>query len=216
MRYNRFVIFTGVDGSGKTTLAKLLVTYLRKKKGRVLYVWIKSLHLLAYYISRIFEISNRFELIVNPNGMLIKRFYVKGLGSFCAVWPFIEFISVLPWVVLKVYLPIFFGYTVITDRYLIDTLITVSTRIGDPNLSRRFLGRLMLKLIPKDSVVIQLNADLNTILERRKDIEYTYEEIQEQISLYKLLSRKINAYELDTTDTSSKKNLEKIINLINL
>ena len=77
MRHVRFIVFAGVDGTGKTSLARLLIRYLENKDHRVSYVWIKSLHLLAYYISRIFEIFNRFEMIVNPNGVAVKRFNVK-------------------------------------------------------------------------------------------------------------------------------------------
>jgi len=203
-----------VDGSGKTTLAELLIQYLKDQGYRVLYVWIKSLHLLAYYISRIFDIFDRTETIVNPNGMRIKRFNTKNLRYIRSAWPLIEFISVLPWVILKVYLPIFFGYTVVADRYLIDTIVTVSTRTGIPDLSRTFLGKLMLRLMPKGTIIILLNADLDTILKRRKDVEYTYGELQHQIQLYKSLAKRFNAYEIDTTGVSSKENLDKIIKLL--
>ena len=216
MRRIRFIVFTGVDGSGKTTLAKLLVNHLKSEDHRVLYVWIKSLHLLAFYISRIFETFNRFEIIVNPKDVVVRRFNVKGLGSFRVAWPFIEFISVLPWVILKVYLPIFFGYMVVADRYLIDTIVTVSTRTGNLDLLTSLFGRLLLRLIPKGTVIIHLNADLKTLLKRREDVEYTYEELQEQISFYKILAKKCNAYELDTTETSSSENLEKIVKRLGL
>lgn len=212
----RFIVFVGVDGTGKTSLAKLLIKYLRKKDLGVRYVWIKSLHLLAYYISCIFETFNRFEIIKNPNGIVIKRFNVKVLRSLCDIWPFIEFISILPWIILKVYLPILFGYTVVADRYLIDTIVTVSTRVGNRDLSEGFFGRLLLRFMPKDSVIILLIADLNTILRRREDVEYTYKELQHQISLYRSLARRFNAYEIDTTEVSLKENLEKIVDRLSL
>ena len=216
MNKPKFIVLTGVDGSGKTTIAKLLIEQLRSKGCRPVYVWIKSLHSVVYLISRIFEYFGLVKTILNPNGIAVRRVEPTGLGSFRRLWPFLEFISVLPWVILKVYLPLFLSFTVVADRYTIDTVVTVAIRVGNLNFPRSFLGRLMLKMIPKGNVIIQLDVDVDTLLKRRYDVEYTLQEIKDQRALYKSLAKGLHTYTLDTTILPASETLRKIINELSL
>ena len=54
MKRPRLIVITGIDGSGKTTIARLLTKQLRSEDIKTRYVWIKSLHTLAYLLSRVF------------------------------------------------------------------------------------------------------------------------------------------------------------------
>jgi len=42
------ITLTGIDGSGKTVIARAIATLLLKRKLKVKVLWIKSLHTLAY------------------------------------------------------------------------------------------------------------------------------------------------------------------------
>jgi len=77
-----------------------------------------------------------------------------------------------------------------------------------------FLGKLLLRMIPKEAAVIYLDVDLHTVLKRRHDIEYTADEIQGQIVLYRLLAEKMGAYLIDTTMLSIEDVETKVVNLV--
>lgn len=212
MKSPRLVVVTGVDGSGKTTIARFLVRYLKSKGFRAQYVWIKSLHTLAFLISRLFEPLGWHRVLKNPNNIIVSRFELPDSPSHHKIWSFIEFVSILPWIILRVNLPIFLGFTIVSDRYLIDSVVSISMRVQDMFFANTFLGRLLLKMIAKETIVIHLDVDLYTILDRRPDIEYTIEEVQHQIALYRLLAKKIGAFTIYTAMLSVKETESKILN----
>ena len=212
MKCPHVIVITGIDGSGKTTIANLLVKHLRSKGCKTKYVWIKSLHTLAYLISRIFESQGWHRLVKNPNKIVVSRFELPRSKSAEKIWPTIEFISVLPWIILKVNLAIFFGFTIVADRYIIDTIVSIAMRTRNSFFVESFLGKLLLRMIPKETVILYLDADLRTVSKRRPDIEYTTDEIISQISLYRLLAEKMGAYFIDTT-MSSIEDVEKRVGI---
>lgn len=209
-----FINITGIDGSGKTTMTRFLTKQLRSEDIKTRYVWIKSLHTLAYLISRIFESRGWHRLVKNPNNTIVSRFELPNSRSAEKIWSIIEFISVLPWIIVKVNLAIFLGFTVVADRYTIDSVISIAMRTRSPSFVESFLGKLLLRMIPKEAAVIYLDVDLHTVLKRRHDIEYTTDEIQGQIVLYRLLAEKMGAYLIDTTMLSIEDVETKVVDYI--
>jgi len=204
------IVISGVDGSGKTTLANWLVRYLRSKGFRSKYVWIRSQHTLAYLISRVLISLGWCQTFKNPKGIVITRFEVHR-GMFGEnIWPLIEFVSVLPLIIFKVKLPLLLGYKIVLDRYTIDTTISIALRTRNMSFQHSFLGRLLVKMIPNDSAVILLNADLSTVLERRPDVEYSLEEIKNEILLYKISARKAKAFSVNTTTLTIEQTIKKV------
>jgi len=199
MNYPPIINVTGIDGSGKTTTARLLDKQLRSKNVKTRYVWIKSLHTVAFFISQLFISCGWYRLVKNPNNTTVPRFELPTSKYAEKIWQIIEFISVLPWIIVKVNLAIFFGFTVVADRYIIDTIVSVSMRTRSPYFVDSFLGKLLLKMMPKDAVIIYLDVDLCTMLKRRPDIEYTADEIQNQLALYRLLAKKMGALFINST-----------------
>lgn len=214
MNHPSFINITGIDGSGKTTMARFLTKHLRSEDVKTRYVWIKSLHTLAYFISRIFESRGWRRLVKNPNNTIVFRFELPNSRSAEKFWQIIEFISVLPWIIVKVNLAIFFGFTVVSDRYTIDSIISIAMRTRSPSFVESFLGKLLLRMIPKEAAVIYLDVDLHTVLKRRHDIEYTADEIQGQIVLYRLLAEKMGAYFIDTRMLSIEDVEKKVVDYI--
>lgn len=216
MKYPRLIIVTGVDGSGKTTTARFLVKYLKSNGCKTRYVWIKSLHTLAFLISRVFESLGWHRVIQNPNRVTISRFELPDSASHHKIWPFIEFISVLPWIILRIHLPLFLGFTIVADRYLIDTIVSISIGVRDPLFMNSFLGKLLLRMIPKEAIIIHLDVDLINILNRKPNIEYTNQEIMRQITLYRLLAKGIGAYSINTAILNAKETTVLVLDLITL
>jgi glycosyltransferase involved in cell wall biosynthesis len=214
MKSRRCFAITGLDGSGKTTLANWLVEYLRSKGYRCRYVWIRSLHTFAYLTSRILTPLGWHRTFRNPNGIVISRFEVHE-GTFARkIWPVIEFVSVLPWIILKTRLLLFLGYIIVLDRCTIDTTISIALTARDMNFADSSLGRILLKLMPKNCAVIFLDADFFTVLKRKPDIHNTSDEIKNWITLYRVLARNMNAFCLNTTILTIEQTRKKVIDLL--
>jgi len=213
MGHLRLVAITGIDGSGKTTIAGCLIKHLTSKGYRTKYVWIKSLHSFAYLLSNFLKLLLGPQVTANPNKVDVERFDHSRYNHF---WPFIELISILPLLVFKVYLPILLGYVIVSDRCLIDTVITISTRIGDPSFVNSRTGKILLRLMPKGAIVIHFDVDLNSVLKRKPDIEYTLDEIEFQILLYRLLARATGAHTVKTSELSVNETLKATLNAIRI
>ena len=200
MRFGNLIIFTGMDGSGKTTAAEFLVNYLRGRGCSTKLVWIKSSHTLAYLLTQFFSRFQYERTIYNPNKVKIRQFKSSDIGSFRKIWPLIEFASVVPLIILKVYLPMLFGFTIVADRYLIDTVISIATRVEQPCFIEGFFSKCLLEMIPSYSVLIHLECSYGVLIKRRVDIEFTDSELRQQIRFYALLSRELGATTIDTTN----------------
>ena len=214
MNHPSFINVTGIDGSGKTTTTRLLAKQLRSENVKTRYVWIKSLHTVAFFISQIFVSRGWYRLVKNPNTTTVSRFELPTSKYAEKIWQIIEFVSILPWIIVKVNLAIFFGFTVVSDRYTIDSIISIAMRTRSPSFVESFLGKLLLRMMPKEAAVIYLDVDLHTVLKRRHDIEYTADEIQGQIVLYRLLAEKMGAYLIDTTMLSIEDVEKKVVDYI--
>lgn len=193
----RYVILVGADGSGKTTQAEWLVHLLKSKGYKVRYAWIRSQHTLAYLISKLLAPLGWRRSFQNPNGILVSRFEVRN-GSFAKkVWPIIEFVSVIPNIILKIKLPLLLGYRVISDRCTIDTTVSIALTTQNVNFANSFLGRLLLKMLPKERVIIFLDADASTVLHRKPDVINSINEIDNMIALYRMIAKKMEAHYID-------------------
>jgi thymidylate kinase len=84
------------------------------------------------------------------------------------IWSIIEIISLIPKVLTEVYLPRFLGFTLIGERYLIDSIATISCYfLRDPDFIHSWASNFLLKLVPADTIIILLDADI-TIIGRRR------------------------------------------------
>lgn len=80
-----------------------------------------------------------------------------------------------------------FGTTIVCDRFVYDTLIDVAVATKDHEIYRKPVGKLFLKLIPKNAHFVMLNLDKSTIFSRRPELrdDNTFDE---RYSLYSVLS----------------------------
>jgi len=211
MGYPRLIAITGIDGSGKTTICRYLVAYLNVRGYKTKHVWMRSLHTLAYNISKIIEYLSGSNLIMNPNNKRIKRF---NYSHYAGIWPYIEFISIIPLIIFKIHFPLLLGYTLIADRCTIDTVITIATYLHDPSFIKRRISKILLSTIPKESLIIFFETDIQTILKRKPNIEFTESEIKSQIMLYDVLTKTMGVNRVVTSNVDINETFKAVHNII--
>ena len=196
-----FVSIFGPDGVGKSTHAKILANDLRIRGYKVGIVWIKSCHTLAYVLSRLYKKIDSRNVELNAYGMIVRIYPLCSNRLNRFLWALIEFVSLLPWIILKVYLPLtIMKKFVISDRYLIDSVVTIAYMINDTTFDSSYIAKLMLSLIPRNSALIYLIADYNTILKRRGKMAESKEFYYFQKRMYDRLSKRLGAIKIETTN----------------
>ena len=215
--YPRVIVFFGPDAAGKSTQARLIIEYLKSHGRRTRIAWLRGTHSLAFVIAKFLTKLGYYRIVKVPSGVTYRVFDPALLPKLQRFWGVIEFLSVLPWIILRVYLPRVLGYTVVAERYVVDTVVYLSYWLGHDFL-RSFLAKVLLNFIPKGSVLIHLDAETQDLLERLKRIRYdiaTQDYIVFQQRVYRELSKTMKATTIDTSRYNEKETFHRIINVLN-
>ncbi len=168
-----FICFTGLDGSGKTTLAQALVTTLRGKGIESEYVYSRFQAVVAKPFMKLFKLLflRGKDIFIDYNGYSNRKkrvfrnrtLAISGLGLFL----FDQFLHAL----FKIKIPLMLGKNIVCDRYIYDTLITDIA--VDFSYSSKKIARI-LKIysffLPKPDVVFLLDVPEEIACSRKKDI----------------------------------------------
>jgi thymidylate kinase len=228
------VAFFGPDGAGKSTQAELLITELRARGFRVKKAWVRSTHTFAYLLWVLFY---KLNLCDDRSGFLKKMrigFAVSYLneGKYGAVspitlsppilrgsvsrwiWATIEIVSIVPVVVLQVYLPLLINRSVVAERFVVDSIASIAYFLGDESFAGSWHARFLLKLIPRGTIFVFIDADYGTILSRREEVAGPREYTEFHRCLYKKLAKMVGAVYVDTSRLSVQEANQRILGFI--
>uniref|UniRef100_A0A7J3SM81 AAA family ATPase n=1 Tax=Fervidicoccus fontis TaxID=683846 RepID=A0A7J3SM81_9CREN len=197
------IYFFGPDGSGKTTMAMSLAEKLRSRSLKVKLSWMRGTHTLASMLARFFSKFATFRGSDNPYYSISIPNHMKRL------WQLIEFISMLPVLLVRFMLPSLLGYTVIAERYIPDFLVWVVITTDDPSYLSSISARFLLALALRAKAKIYVKADLQKLIERRMDMDPSF--IMKQLILYEKLAEGMNSLILDTTNRSVDESMSSLL-----
>ena len=166
MSFPPLVHFFGPDGSGKSTQARMLVGYLKRRGVPARICWVRSPHTVAFVFWRLLVRIGFYRVALNPFGVSVKLPAVNRNRTVRLVWSIFEFLGVLP-LVLRTHLHILSGHKLVAERYLLDTVTTIAYFEDDVNFIGSFFSKFLLKSIPQGTVFIFLDSDFETIFQRR-------------------------------------------------
>ena len=199
----RAIIFFGPDGSGKTTQANMLVSELNRKGIRNKKLWLRSLHTLAFLISK----AGMHVMKLNDVYQLRKKY--SHHTSFRIIWYIIEFVSILPLILTRFYFPLLQGNVIVAERFVIDWIVSVAYATNNPSLVDSWLANFVIYFIPKQSALVYIDAEYDSILSRR-GAEDSFESIEFQRICYSRFAQKLHALSID----SSNKSIYEVFGLI--
>jgi len=186
VRGSAYLVFSGADGSGKTTVVRLLASYL-SSRGSTCVHWFRGTHLLASLLSRFLSRFSSFRGFCNPYyGTCIPR-------KLRWLWVHVEFWSLIPHVLTRFLLRLFCDILV-CDRGFMDFIVWVVITLDHPSFLSSIYGRFLLRLATLEDP-IYLYADLE-ILSRRADVSREF--IVRELAVYSVLARYVAKCSIDT------------------
>jgi dTMP kinase len=169
-----FICFTGIDGTGKTTLSKELVELLNEKGVNCKYVYarlnpiiLKPFILIGEWIFlRGSEISENYSEYSNT-----KRKTMEIHSFLSRIYEQILLLDYMLQVFFKVKVPLIFGKNIVCDRYIYDTVITDLS--VDMNYSEDKTIRLLdniFRFFPEPDITFLVDVSEEIAYERKNDI----------------------------------------------
>jgi len=194
--------FFGPDGVGKSTQARILAHLLQKRGFPIRVVRIRSGRTFASLLLMMLGLLLHSTITRGADGRIIKLHFLKPYSLNGKIWALIEFLSIIPIILLKVYLPLFRGKIVIAERFIIDTIVSIAYLINSPKWIKSNLSNMMFRIIPHKTLYIHLDCSYTSVLDRRGKEAESVEYFEFQRKLYESLSKKVHTFVL-RVDTSS-------------
>ena len=197
------VVFSGADGSGKSTVASALRGYLLFRGVGVCLHWFRGSHLFVSVLLRFLSHFRSFRGLCNPYYLVcIPR-------SLRHAWAFLEFLGFLPHLLIRRLLDLL--CFVVGDRGVLDFVVWVAVTLDYPGFLNSIIGRFLLSLALREFVVY-LHADVDVLI-RRCDVPRPF--LLRELAYYRVLSRYYADYTIDTGALSPAQVVARVLRLIN-
>lgn len=188
----RFIYFTGVDGSGKSTVIDLLINEYQKKGINARKVWLRFNYFFTkpiLFLCRIIGLTRRER---RGNRIIsVHDFHRSKLIAFLV--QYLHFIDTLTAYIIKVWIPLRFTNCVIfCDKFVYDILADFMVETKDLNLLDKKITKLFLRLIPKDTPLILFTVEKEEIIRRKPEVLLDDEDYDLKYKAYQIIMKKLN------------------------
>jgi hypothetical protein len=196
------IIISGADGSGKTTVVRLLASYF-SRHGTTCVHWFRGSHLLAYLLYRLLSRFSSFRGYCNPYYGVCVPIKLRPL------WVHVEFWSLIPHVIVRFILRRFCR-VLVRDRGFMDFIVWVIVTLEHPSFLSSTYGRFLLRLAALEGPVY-LHADVDT-LAGRADVPRSF--IARELVAYNMLARCTSRCSIDTGRRSPQAVVKEILSCV--
>jgi len=207
MTKSQLICFTGIDGSGKTTLAKKLTIFLQEKNLPAIYKWGRTRLLftkpLVYIGNKIF--LKKYCITKNYDEYTQKKKFLFSNNNFLSkIYLHALLFDYLLQLLIKIKIPLMRRKIVVCDRYIYDTIIA---GIGiDMNFSKKQFTSILDKcflFLPKPNITFLVDIDENDAFLRKDDIPCK-KYLQDRRFFYKQFAEQYNMNILDGSKIPEK------------
>jgi energy-coupling factor transporter ATP-binding protein EcfA2 len=197
-----YIVISGADGSGKTTVVRLLASYF-SRHGPTCVHWFRGSHLLASILYRLLSRFSSFRGYCNPYYGVCVPVKLRPL------WVHVEFWSLIPHVIVRLILRSFCR-VLLCDRGFMDFIVWVIVTLEHPSFLSSTYGRFLLRLTALEGPVY-LHADIDT-LAGRADVPRGF--IARELIAYNILARYTSRCCIDTGRRSPQAVVKEILSCV--
>jgi energy-coupling factor transporter ATP-binding protein EcfA2 len=187
------ILLCGPDGSGKTTIARLLNIYFESRGIRSSVSWIRGSHTIVSVLARILKKFDTFKGTDNP------YYNITIPPKMRSLWIFLEFISIIPLIVTRFVFKSFL-LIVVGERSPLDFIVWIISTTRTPRFVSTFYGRFMLALTIKWKTIF-LYAPIDVLCSRRQS-ECRF--IKRTMPAYIVFSKYLNMPIIETSENDCK------------
>ncbi len=165
-----FICFIGIDGSGKTSLARELVEStprlgIKSKYVRCRFESFKLLRIFIEIVKILLAISGKKRMDNSPEGTTDRRQLLAN-PLLSKVYENLVLLDYFWQILLKVRLQLAFGINIICDRYVYDTVVDLAVDFGSTESQiQKMLGK-FLHLAPKPDLVFLVDLPTEIAYQR--------------------------------------------------
>lgn len=168
LRHGSLIVFSGIDGAGKTTQIESIDSLLKGEGVRTRRVWARG----GY--TPIFNILKRVMRTVGgrslpPPGRTAQRTEMLGTGWRRRVWLTIAIVDLALYYALWVRGLKWAGFIVLSDRYLLDTEVDFVLNFPDEKVSQWVLWRVLCWLAPRPDAAFMFLVDVDESMVRSRE-----------------------------------------------
>jgi glycosyltransferase involved in cell wall biosynthesis len=162
-----FLCLIGLDGTGKTSHARRLVWKLTSNGIRCRYRWFGGPRFMTLSIYALCRLINLTHTRDRSRGLREHAFYLNQAIAYLLPW--VQTFDVILYALVKLYIPHWMGWKIVSDRFIHDVIVDLIADTRMPILKMK-VGRILMRLIPRDCSVVLLDADNNVLTSRKHDI----------------------------------------------
>ena len=180
-----FICFTGIDGTGKTTLSKELVELLNKKGVKCKYVYAG----LITHILKPFMLIGRLIFLRGKNIEYYseysntKRKAIEKRPFLSWIYQKILLFDYFLQIFWKIKIPLRLGKNIVCDRYVYDTVINNIPRSDNSINNIRWLLKKCFRIAPKPDIAFLIDVSEEIAYQRKDDVP-SIEYLKERRNIY--------------------------------
>lgn len=210
MKSFKIINIIGVDGSGKTTLAKAIAQDFQKHDGNVCYKYCQYVAILLYPFKKLAKISlmrKTDEFINYDHYNDIKKKNSRRYPILANIYAGIWILDYLVQILFKITFNIMIGKRLILDRYFIDTAVNLSLTTNHEISYAEKVIRFFLKFVPEPDIVLLIDLPEQIAFNRKDDIpDLNY--LRERRDRYRMLASTFDFIAIDGTKHRNEVMLE--------
>lgn len=205
---NKFKLINiiGIDGAGKTTLAKAIAADLQLQDPSIRYCYCQYFAKLLYPMKRLARLSvmrktdefKDYDYYNKTKKETSSRFPLLA-NMYAGIW----LIDYIIQVFFKVTLPILLGQKLIIDRYIFDIAVNLSLTTNNEISYSESLIRFFLKFAPQPDFIVFIDLPEEVAFNRKDDIQ-DIEYLRERRERYLALAGPHNFKLIDGTKSPEK------------
>jgi thymidylate kinase len=144
---SKIIVFSGIDGSGKSTQIDLLNKYFDEKGKSIYYLWTRGGS--TPWINNLKKFARKLAgKKLPPPGHSKERDKMLSIGWVQKTWLILSIIDLIRIYCFKIRILIFFNKVVLCDRYIWDTYIDFKIAFSSVDIDNWFLWRFLVKFSP--------------------------------------------------------------------
>lgn len=207
-----FICFTGIDGSGKSTISKKLVEVMNNNGINSVYVYNRYKPLLLrpfLFIGEKLFLRNKNFFKDYSDYSTTKKEATKNHSILSALYQYFVIIDYFLQSTYKITIPLYLGRNIICDRYIYDTLVTdLAVDFNYTNENVLKLLNKMMTIFPKPNKVFFIDVPVDIAFKRKNDVP-SIKYLEDRVDFFNFI---INSYNYIRVDGSG--NVNEIMNVV--